>query len=234
MHDQAKVLSDLAVTLVVGGDCLADLAVLRAEPVSPGVWPRNPAVRVVDALAANRRAALTRSPTTSAAARPVDLGRSPRPGRRARRGPAAGDRAGRDPGDLAQRQGICSSHAERGYRADPLYTSPGRSERDGEAPRGPISRRRQSNPRPRIAVRPRHANDQPRATGSARRRISSPPRGYTPTPRPRLATGYTSSGTTRNGNSLASFSPTRCATSGRVQTERNKDALGAPDSRGLC
>jgi hypothetical protein len=32
VHDPAKVLLDLAVTLAVGGDCLADIAVLRAEP----------------------------------------------------------------------------------------------------------------------------------------------------------------------------------------------------------
>ena len=32
VHDPAKVLLDLAVTLAVGGDCLADVAVLRAEP----------------------------------------------------------------------------------------------------------------------------------------------------------------------------------------------------------
>jgi hypothetical protein len=32
VHDPAKVLTDLAVTLALGGDCLADVAVLRAEP----------------------------------------------------------------------------------------------------------------------------------------------------------------------------------------------------------
>src|SRR5674476_222744 len=32
IHDPAKVLTDLAVTLALGGDCLADIALLRGEP----------------------------------------------------------------------------------------------------------------------------------------------------------------------------------------------------------
>ena len=32
IHDPAKVVTDLAVTLALGGDCMADVAVLRAEP----------------------------------------------------------------------------------------------------------------------------------------------------------------------------------------------------------
>jgi hypothetical protein len=32
VHDPAKILLDLAVTLAVGGDCLADIGLLRAEP----------------------------------------------------------------------------------------------------------------------------------------------------------------------------------------------------------
>jgi hypothetical protein len=31
-HDPAKIVLDLAVTLALGGDCLADIALLRAEP----------------------------------------------------------------------------------------------------------------------------------------------------------------------------------------------------------
>ncbi len=31
-HDPAKMLTDLALTLALGGDCLADAAVLRGEP----------------------------------------------------------------------------------------------------------------------------------------------------------------------------------------------------------
>ena len=32
IHDPAKVIIDLAVTLALGGDCLADIALLRSEP----------------------------------------------------------------------------------------------------------------------------------------------------------------------------------------------------------
>ena len=37
IHDPAKVVCDLAVALAVGGDCLADVAVLRAEPAVFGL-----------------------------------------------------------------------------------------------------------------------------------------------------------------------------------------------------
>jgi hypothetical protein len=36
-HDPAKIICDLAVSLAVGGDCLADVGVLRSEP---GVYGR--------------------------------------------------------------------------------------------------------------------------------------------------------------------------------------------------
>jgi hypothetical protein len=59
VHDPAKVLLDLAVTLAVGGDCLADIAVLRAEPGLFGLVASDPTVsRVVDRLAADPVAAL--------------------------------------------------------------------------------------------------------------------------------------------------------------------------------
>ena len=53
VHDPAKVVLDLAVTLALGGDCLADVAVLRAEPGVYGPvasapltpWPRTPGGR---------------------------------------------------------------------------------------------------------------------------------------------------------------------------------------------
>ena len=37
VHDPGKIITDLALSLALGGDCLADLAVLRAEP---GVYGR--------------------------------------------------------------------------------------------------------------------------------------------------------------------------------------------------
>jgi hypothetical protein len=53
VHDPAKVLLDLAVTLAVGGDCLADIAVLRVEPGLFGRVASDPTVsRTVRASAA--------------------------------------------------------------------------------------------------------------------------------------------------------------------------------------
>ena len=51
-HDPAKVVCDLALTLAVGGDCLADVAVVRAEPGVYGPVASDPTVsRTIDALA---------------------------------------------------------------------------------------------------------------------------------------------------------------------------------------
>jgi len=51
-HDPAKVLTDLAVTLALGGDCLSDVAVLRAEPELFGRVASDPTVsRTIDRLA---------------------------------------------------------------------------------------------------------------------------------------------------------------------------------------
>jgi hypothetical protein len=45
VHDPAKVLLDLALALAVGGDCLADIALLRAEPALFGSVASDPTVR---------------------------------------------------------------------------------------------------------------------------------------------------------------------------------------------
>lgn len=59
VHDPAKVLLDLALTLAVGGDCLSDVAVLRAEPGVYGPVASDPTVsRTIDRLAADADAAL--------------------------------------------------------------------------------------------------------------------------------------------------------------------------------
>ena len=51
-HDPAKVLLDLAVATAVGGDCLADIAVLRSDPGVFGRVASDPTVsRVIDGLA---------------------------------------------------------------------------------------------------------------------------------------------------------------------------------------
>jgi hypothetical protein len=70
VHDPAKVLLDLAVTLAVGGDCLADVAVLRAEPGVYGRVASDPtASRTLDALAADAPRVLAAINTARAAAR---------------------------------------------------------------------------------------------------------------------------------------------------------------------
>jgi hypothetical protein len=70
VHDPAKVLLDLAVALGLGGDCLADIAVLRAEPGVFGRVASDPTVsRTIDALAADAPAALKAIHSARAAAR---------------------------------------------------------------------------------------------------------------------------------------------------------------------
>jgi hypothetical protein len=70
VHDPAKILLDLAVTLALGGDCLADIAVLRAEPDLYGPVASDPTVsRAIDRLAQDATAALRAINTARAAAR---------------------------------------------------------------------------------------------------------------------------------------------------------------------
>jgi hypothetical protein len=59
VHDPAKVVLDLAVALAVGGDCLSDVSVLRAEPGVFGSVASDPTVsRTVAALASDAPRAL--------------------------------------------------------------------------------------------------------------------------------------------------------------------------------
>jgi hypothetical protein len=70
VHDPAKVVADLVITLGLGGDCLADVAVLRAEPDLFGRVASDPTVsRCVDALANDVDRALAAVDTARAAAR---------------------------------------------------------------------------------------------------------------------------------------------------------------------
>lgn len=58
-HDPGKILTDLALSLAVGGDCLADVAVLRDQPGVFGSVASDPTVsRLIDTLAADARRAL--------------------------------------------------------------------------------------------------------------------------------------------------------------------------------
>jgi len=70
VHDPAKIVLDLALTLALGGDCLADVALLRAEPGVYGRVASDPTVsRTIDVLAGDADAALVAIDTARAAAR---------------------------------------------------------------------------------------------------------------------------------------------------------------------
>jgi hypothetical protein len=70
IHGPAKVISDLAVALALGGDCLADIALLRAEPAVFGLVASDPTVsRTIDTLAADAPRALAAIDTARASAR---------------------------------------------------------------------------------------------------------------------------------------------------------------------
>ncbi|WP_460675371.1 transposase, partial [Lentzea nigeriaca] len=53
-HDPGKILCDVAIAVALGGDCLADLALVRAQPELFGLVASDPTVsRLVSALAAD-------------------------------------------------------------------------------------------------------------------------------------------------------------------------------------
>ena len=59
VHDPGKIIADLVVTLALGGDCLADIAVLRSQPELAGPVASDPVVsRLITALAAGTPRAL--------------------------------------------------------------------------------------------------------------------------------------------------------------------------------
>jgi hypothetical protein len=69
-HDPGKVLLDLAISLAIGGDCLADVGQLRAHPQVFGPVASDPTVsRLIDSLAADAPAALAAINAARAAAR---------------------------------------------------------------------------------------------------------------------------------------------------------------------
>jgi Transposase DDE domain group 1 len=70
VHDPGKILTDLVMTLALGGDCLADIAVLRSQTELAGPVASDPVVsRLVTALAADAPRALRAIRTARAAAR---------------------------------------------------------------------------------------------------------------------------------------------------------------------
>jgi len=69
-HDPGKIVADLAAAVVLGGDCLADIAVLREQPELAGPVASDPVVsRLVSTLAADLPAALAGIRAARAAAR---------------------------------------------------------------------------------------------------------------------------------------------------------------------
>jgi len=70
VHDPGKIVTDLVVTLALGGDCLADIAVLRVQPELAGPVASDPVVsRLISALAADAPRALKAIRKARAAAR---------------------------------------------------------------------------------------------------------------------------------------------------------------------
>jgi len=70
VHDPGKIIADLAVAVALGGDCLADIAVLRAQPEVAGPVASDPVVsRLVTALAADAPRAVKAIRAARAAAR---------------------------------------------------------------------------------------------------------------------------------------------------------------------
>ena len=69
-HDPGKIITDLVMTLALGGDCLADVAVLRSQPDLAGPVASDPVVsRLVTTLAADAPRALRAIRKARAAAR---------------------------------------------------------------------------------------------------------------------------------------------------------------------
>jgi hypothetical protein len=75
VHDPGKVACDLAIALAAGGDCLADIALLRAEPAVFGRVASDPTVsRTIGALAADAGRALAALDAARASARAAAWG----------------------------------------------------------------------------------------------------------------------------------------------------------------
>ncbi|HEX5408027.1 MAG TPA: transposase [Pseudonocardiaceae bacterium] len=84
IHDPAKILCDLAITVALGGDCLTDIASLRAEPDLLGLIASDPTVaRLIDSLAHDEDtvlAAMMNTARAQARGHQVGIGLRPRSG----------------------------------------------------------------------------------------------------------------------------------------------------------
>ena len=70
VHDPGKTVLNLAVTIALGGDCLADAAVIRAQPELFGAVASDPTIsRLIDTLGEDSAAVITAIRGARAAAR---------------------------------------------------------------------------------------------------------------------------------------------------------------------
>lgn len=94
IHDPGKIVSDLAISLALGGDCLADVGVLRSEPAVYGRVASDPTIsRLIGTLAADAPKALKAIKAARAQARArVAAGRRARSQPRGQRREPAGHR----------------------------------------------------------------------------------------------------------------------------------------------
>ena len=113
-HDPGKIICDLAISLAIGGDCLADVAVLRGQPQVFGAVASDPTVsRLISALAADAPAVLAAIAAARVAARSVAWA-------------AGGDRApdhhadGRHPVVIDIDASLVSAHSDK-ESATPTY-----------------------------------------------------------------------------------------------------------------
>jgi hypothetical protein len=124
VHNPAKIVLDLAVTLALGGDCLADIALLRAEPGVYGLVASDPTVsRTIERLAQDApRALAVIHAARGRGCSGVGTGGGKRPRSRRRRRDTADHRCGATLASaLSDKQGAAPT-VKRGYGHHPLWT----------------------------------------------------------------------------------------------------------------
>lgn len=127
VHDPGKVILDLAATLALGGDTLADIEVLRSEPGLYVPVASDPTVsRVIAALAADAPAALRAINTARATARSAAWrlagGHAPDHARDVKS--PTGHRPGRDAGHGALGEGAAGTDVQARLRLPPALRLP--------------------------------------------------------------------------------------------------------------
>lgn len=121
IHDLGKIVGDLAIAVALGGDCLADIATVRAEPTVFGLVASDPTVsRLIDTLALDADKALAAiAAAREGTCRGVEAGRCARPGPWHQWRSSGDRRCGRDVGDRAFGQGEGGADVQAGLRLPP-------------------------------------------------------------------------------------------------------------------